>query len=283
MAAQNLTNTKMDFIASLVQKELKESASLLPFVTDYSALAGKGVKSIEIPKLSSFTVQSRAFGAAASENAALSDSTDVINLDQNKIILFGYDSKDAIQSTIEYKMMAAERAGSAHGRDVNSQIITEWEAVADLNINGAVAADITVSDILDMREKLLDNYADMSKAYLVLGPDQEKVMLQLPEFSRYDYRGNGASPIVSGQIGSVYGIPVVVHTQVKAQQAFMVETSGCGLAFQAAPSIEEESALEYGTGGRKVAVDQLYGVGGLQLGEGDAAVGKSPLICKLAD
>lgn len=283
MASNNLVNTKMDLIASLVQKELKESASLLPFVTDYSALAGKGVKQIEIPTLSSFTVQSRAFGGSVSENSALTDGTDVIALDQNKIILFGYDSKDAVQSSIDYLMMASQRAGSAHGRDVNSTLITEWEAVADLNINGAVPADITTANILDMREKMLDNYADMSNVALILGPDQEKVMLGLAEFSRYDYRGDGASPIVNGRIGSVYGVPVFVHTQVKAQQAFMIEKSGCGVAFQSAPSIEEQQALQYGTGGRQVAVDQLYGVGGLQLGQGDAGAGKSPLIAKLAD
>lgn len=273
----------MDLIASLVQKELKESASLLPLVTDYSNLAIKGAKSVEIPKLSSFTVQSRAFGAAATENAALTDSTDVINLDQNKIVLFGYDSKDALQSTIEYKMMAAERAGSAHGRDVNTQLIAEFESVAGLNINGAVPADITIADILDMREFLISNFADMSRVSFVIAADQEKVMLQLPEFSRYDYRGNGSSPIVNGQIGSVYGVPVVINQQVKAQQAFMIEQSGCGAAFQAAPAFEEETDLTYGTGGRKCAVDQLYGVGGLQLGEGTAAVGKSPLIAKLID
>lgn len=283
MAANNLVNTKMDMIASLVQKELKESASLLPFVTDYSNLAGKGVKQLEIPVLSSFGVQDRAFGAAASENSPLTDGTDIIALDKNKIVLFGYDSKDAFQSSIEYRMMAAERAATAHGRQVNLDIIAEWGSVADLSVNGAIPADIDIDAILDMREKLMSNFADMSKVALVLAADQEKAMLKLPEFSRYDYRGNGASPIVNGQIGSVYGVPVVINQQIGAQQAFMVETSGCGIAFQAAPSIEEQQELTYGTGGKLVAVDQLYGVGGLQIEQGDAAAGKSSLVAKLRD
>jgi hypothetical protein len=283
MAANNLVNTKMDIISPLVQKELKESASLANFVTDYSALAGKGAKSIEIPKLSSFTVQDRAFGAAASENTALTDSTDVINLDKNKIILFGYDSKDEMQSSINYLSMAARRAASAFGRQVNTDVLTMWDAVADLSVNGATPADITVSDILNMREKLISNFADMSRAALIIAADQEKVMLLLPEFSRYDYRGDGTSPIVNGMLGTVYGVPVFVNQQVAAQQAYMVEFSGSAIAFQAAPSIDEEKDLRYGTGGKQVAVDQLYGTGGLQLGEGDAAVGKSPLIAKLKD
>lgn len=283
MAANVLTNTKQDLIAALVQRELLESASLASFLTNYSNLAVKGAKSISIPKLSSFTVQDRAFGAAASENAALTDSVDVINLDKNKIILFGYDAADEIQSTIDYKIEAVTRAARAHGRQVNSDILTTWTSVAGLSVNGAVAADITINAILDMREFLMENFADMSRAALVLGADQEKAMLKLPEFSRYDYRGNGASPIVNGMIGSVYGLPVVINQQVGAQQAFMVETSGSGLAFQRSPAVAEDTNLSYGTGGMQVAVDQLYGVGGLQLGEGSAAVGKSPLIAKLQD
>jgi hypothetical protein len=271
MAGNNLVNTKQDIIAALVQRELKES------------LAGKGAKQVELPKLSSFTVQDRAFGAAASENSPLTDSTDVIALDKNKIVLFGYDSHDEMQSTIDYMANAISRASRAHGRQVNDDIITMWEAVADLSVNGAGLADITTDAILDMREKLIANFADMSTAKLVIAADQEKAMLKLPEFSRYDYRGGGDSPIVNGTIGFVYGVPVILNQQLKPQQAFMMTPEGSGIAFQKAPQVAEDTALQYGTGGRQVAVDQLYGVGGLQLGEGDAAVGKSPLVCKLTD
>jgi hypothetical protein len=278
MAANVLANTKADLIAALVQRELLERASLLPLVSNYSALAVKGAKQIEIPKLSSFTVQSRAFGAAATENTALTDSTDVIVLDKNKIVFFGYDSHDEVQSSIDYMTAAITRASAAHGRQINTDIIASWTATAGLNLNGAVAADITVNDILDMREFLLANFADMTRTVLVLGADQEKAMLKLAEFSRYDYRGNGASPIVNGAIGSVYGVPVLINQQIGAQQAFMVNAEGCGFAFQKQPMVAEDTDLRYGTGGKQVAVDTLYGVGGLQL-----SGGVSPLIAKLKD
>jgi len=283
MAAQNLVNTKADLIAALVQRELKESASLLSCLRDYSSLAGKGAKSVSIPKYSSFTVQDRAFGTAASENAPLTDSVDKIDLDKNKIVLFGYDAADAMQSTTDYLAEAIRRASSAHGRQINDDIITEWESVAGLNVNGAAPADITTDDILDMREFLITNFADMTTAKLVIAADMEKAMLKLPEFSQYDYRGNGPSPIVNGMIGTVYGVPVILNQQVKAQQAFMVAPEGSGFAFQRSPAVAEDQALKYGTGGREVAVDCLYGLNGLQLGEGTAGVGESPLIAKLAD
>lgn len=56
MAANVLTNTKQDLIAAEVLRELKENATLLPMVKDYSHLAIKGAKSISLPKLSSFVV-----------------------------------------------------------------------------------------------------------------------------------------------------------------------------------------------------------------------------------
>jgi len=281
MAAQNLVNTKAELISALVQRELLNTASLLPFLRDLSGMAIKGAKSISVPKLSSFAVSDRAFGAQGTETAALTDSVDTLLLDKNKYILFGYDSHDEMQSSINYLMESIKRASSAHGRQINADVITEWEAVGGLNVNAGVPADITTSDILDMREFLIENFADMSTASLIIAADQEKAMLKLAEFSRYDYRGNGASPIVSGQIGSVYGVPVVINQQVKAQQAFMVAPEGSAFAFQKQPSVAEDTDLRYGTGGKQIAVDCLYGVKGMLLGEGSAAAGKSPMVAQL--
>lgn len=283
MASNNLVNTKQDLIAALVQRELKERASLSPFVMDLSSLAVKGSKSVSVPKLSSFTVQNRSLGSPASPNSALTDSKDTINLDKHKIVLFSFDSHDEQQSTIDYMTAAIARASSAHGRQINDDIISMWSSVASLNLNGGTPADITVDDILDMREHLIKNFADMTKSFLVISADQEKAMLKLSEFSRYDYRGGAASPIVNGQIGFVYGVPVVINQQIGAQQAFMVNPEGAAYAFQKSPSVAEQDDITFGTGGKLVAVDCDYGVGGLLLGEGSAASGKSPLIAKLKD
>lgn len=188
---------------------------------------------------------------------------------------------DEMQSTIEYKLEATRRAAAAHGRAVNSVIVDVWEDVAGININTSSPADITSSDILDMREFLMENFADMSQARLILAPDQEKAMLKLPEFSRNDYRGD--SVLITGQIGQAYGIPVVIHNSVKNQQAFMVTPEGVGFAFQKAPAVAEAVNLAYGTGGVEIAVDQLFGCDGTSLSEGSAAAGKSPFVCKLID
>jgi hypothetical protein len=278
MPANNLANTKQDVIGAIVLRELKESASLLQFVRDLSSMAVKGAKQIELPKLSSFTVGDRAFGASGTESAPLSDSTDVVALDKNKYLQWGYDAADEFQSTINYMTESIKRASSAMGRQINSDILAEWDAVAGLDI--VTGLDITTDDILDMREFLIANFADMSTARLVIASDQEKAILKLPEFSEYQYRGDGTAPVVNGMIGSVYGVPVVINQQVAPLNCYMVTPEGCGFAFQRSPAIGQEDNLDYGTQGKKIVADALYGVGGLQLGEGSALAGKSPLIAK---
>ena len=63
----------------------------------------------------------------------------------------------------------------------------------------------------------------------------------------------------------------------------MTVPEGCGFAFQRGVSVAEQEDVTYGVGGRKCAVDTTYGLGGLALGDGSAALGKSPFVCKLAN
>lgn len=278
MSANNLVNLKQNLIAAIVLRELKEAASLLPHCRDLSALAVKGAATISIPKLSSFTVSDRAFGEKGTESAPLTGGNDIINLDKNKYLMWGYDSKDAMQATIDYMTESIKRASTAMGRQINLDILTTWDNQAGLEL--ANVGDITADEILDMRAFLLSNFADMNTAALILAADQEKAILKLPEFSQYQYRGDGTAPVVNGMIGTVYGVPVVLNQQVVAGNAYMVAREGTGFAFQVAPAIAEEDNLDYGVNGKKVVADALYGVSGLQMGEANAPGGKSAFITK---
>ena len=280
MAAQDLINTKQELIGAIVLRELKNSATLLRFVTDMSNLAVKGASSISVPKLSSFAVGDRVLGAAGAETAALSADKDTIELNKNKYLQWGYDAKSDQQSTISYLTESIKRASSAMGRQINADILTAWNA--SVGAAFVTGVDIVAADILNMREHLIANYADMNTAALIISADQEKAMLKLPEFSRYEYRGGAEAPVVNGMIGQVYGVPVVIFQGLAAFEAFMVTPEGSGFACQVAPAIAQEDNLDYGTGGKKVVADTLYGVGGLQLGEGEFNVvaAKSPFITK---
>lgn len=270
-----LTASKQALIASLVQKELKFAAKLFPTVTDLSAYCGKGMKSISIPNLSSFTVVNRASGAQG-DSSALTAGVDLLTLDYNAYVAWIVDSSDEIQSTIDVQMANAQRAASALGRYVDTQIISKLDSVAGLDIG---AAPLTSALILDAREYLLNSFANPQECNMLIGPDQEKVILQISDFVRAD--AYGASNIGSGIIGRIWGLNVMVHQGVAAGKAYFYDKSGIACAFQKQPSMSEQGANQYGSGSKRVAVDQLFGVAGLQIAQNGAAAGKSPLVAKM--
>jgi len=274
--------TKNDLIVSMAQKYLADSALLMPYVRDLSMFAVKGAKSISVPKLSGFTVENRAFNAAGSTQV-LNDSVDTIQLDKNAYISWAEDHSDIVQSTLNYRMLAVERAAKAQANYVDSQIMAGLIAAAGYSVNGGTPADITASAILDMREFIYDNggVEAWNQAVLVVGTDSDKALLKLDEFKRADVYG--AANIPSGVIGWVYGAPVVVHNGMAAQQALCFSKDGFGIAFQKNISMAEQPDVSLGTQGVRVAIDQLFGVGGLELGERGATSTTSPLIAKLTD
>lgn len=271
-----LSLTKQDIVAAVVQRELAFAAKLMPFVTDVSVFAGKGAKTISFPKLSSFTVTNRASGVAG-DASVLTATVDTLSLNFNAYVAWIIDSMDETQSTIEAQVSFAQRGASSLGRYVDTQILAVASADAGLDVG---AAPITRDLILDMREYVLGTgQANMDQLVLVVGVDQEKEMLKISEFTQAQIYGGAVIP--SGVIGKVYGIPVLVHSGVAAGSAFMWEKGGIALGFQKSPAMSTQPANEYGTNAMRVAMDQLFGVDSLQQAVNGAAAGKSPLIAKM--
>lgn len=270
MSVINPSNaTKNDLIVALVQKELAFSAMLGSLVTDVSAFAQKGMKSIAFPKLSSFTVSNRAFGSAGTATT-ISDTVDNLNLSENAYVSYLIDTKSALQSSIQWEMEAAKRAGSAHGRYVDTKIVVVLESVGT---PVGVAGDITKAIVIEMKKKLKQANADMNACVLVISAAQEAKILAIDEFTRWDMYN---SPIImTGTIGKLFGFPVVVSNALSDSQFYAFEKSGVAIGYQAAPAYGEQPALEYGVGSMLRAVDQLFGVCGLQL-----TAGVSPLVIK---
>lgn len=272
--------TKQDLIASAVQRELAFRAKLVPTIMDMSQFADPGSKSVEFPKLSSFSVSNRTEGAAG-DATALTATTDSLSLNINAYVAWIIDSTSNLQSRIDAQVEFARRASQAHARDVDSKIITELETVGSLSVNGATPADITKADVLAMREHVLSNEALAEDLIYIVSVDQESVLLNIDDFTKSDQFG--APVIQTGQIGTLFGIPVIRHNGLKAQQAILYERGAMAIAFQKAPTFDEQKANEYGAGSVRQVLDQLYGVKGMQLGEQGAAASESPLVAKLTD
>lgn len=268
--------TKMEIIAAMVQKELKFKAVLAKYFTDVSAFAVKGAKSITFPKVGSFSVAQRA-SATAGDATVITATGDKLDLNIPAYIAYIIDQNDNVQSVLDWDQVCAERAGAAHARYLDEQLILGMDSYAGFDL--ALGADITRDAVLDARANLLKSDADPSELTLFISVAQEKAMLKIAEFTQAQIYGTSNVP--TGMIGSVYGIPVVMHNGLADAQSFMAAKSGLAFGFQQGIQASEQMANEYGSQAKRVAVDQLFGLKGMQLGEKSVAAGKSPLIVNI--
>lgn len=272
--------TKQDLIAAIVQKELAFRAKLTPYFTDLTTLVGPGMQSISIPKLSSFTVVDRAEGAEG-EISALTSSVDKLELNQNLYVSWLIDSMTATQSNIPAQLEFAKRAAAAQARKVDELIIAELGNIAHAFLNVGADADVTYSDITTMVRELEENEAEMSDCVWLVSPKQKEAIFNLAEFKNQYQFGQAVLP--SGVIGTILGIPVVMHSGLVSTQVYLAERSGLAFAFQKGATYGEQDELAYGVGAKRAAIDQLMAVKGMQLGQKGAAAGKSPLVIGLND
>jgi hypothetical protein len=254
--------TKQDLIAALVQKELKFQAKLINTVSDVSAFAVKGSKSISFPLAGSFTVENRA-SATAGTIQDLTFAKEQLDLNYRAYIGWTVDSVDEYQSNVDVQAEYIKRASTAHARNLDEQVLT----------------------ILNARKWLLKNQAVLSDCTMVVNPDDESLLLAIPEFVRADAYGN--SNIPSGVIGKIYGLNVMIHSKPDLAKSFIFEKSAVAFGLQKAPQYDEQKDIRYGTGSMLAAIDQLFGFKALQLGQGLTSAGAplagtaSPLIAEI--
>jgi hypothetical protein len=278
ITGSQLDPTKQDLIASLVQRELEFAAKFLPTIKDVSSFAVPGAKSIQFPKASSHAAVQRPSGTAG-DAAALTFDTDQLDLDQRPYVAWLIDSLDKIQSNVDSELENAQRAASALAREVDTQIVAELESAGV--VEATAVGDITRDIILEMRKSLRRNEAMMDLVTLAIAPEQELAMLKIDEFTRAD--AYGSSNIPNGVIGRCFGIPIMVSNNLAAQQYMMFEKNGCAIGFQRGPQMDDQPENAYGVGARRKAMDLLYGVQALQLGEKGVGAAESPLIVKDAN
>jgi hypothetical protein len=279
-AAAELDVTKATLIASMVQKELAFKAKLIPFITDVSAMAVPGAKTINFPKLSSFSVVNRAEGVAGAASA-LTGTVDSLNLNFNAYVAYIIDAYTLAQSNIQPQLEFAKFAAAAQARYVDTQIIATLGSVASSFINVGADVDVTYANLVNMLKAIELADGDPSQCTWIISPTQKAALFNIAEIKNWNQFGQATMP--TGVIGNILGMPVVVHNGLATKQAFLVEKSGVAIGFQKNASYGEQSAIDYGVGSKKAAIDQLFGIAGMQLALKGAAAGKSPLVVGLND
>lgn len=276
IASAQTEPTKQQLITSLAQKELKFSAIMSQYATDVSSFAVKGMKSVSFPKLTSFVVNERGSGVTV-DSQGLQSSVETLSLNIPAYIKWSIDPNDEIQSTLNWELETVSRASSAHGRHFDKKVIAESLATG----KEASAVGMTRDLVLEGREYIKKNEGNLADVTIFVAPSEMTKLLKIEEFTRADIYGSANIP--SGMIGKLYSMSVVEHTGLEDGEWFMSTKDAVAYAFQKEPAYGEQDDIDLGVGAKKRALDCLYGVKALQLGEAKAPATKSPFIFKFND
>lgn len=263
--------TKQAAIVEKVQRELKHKARLAGTVTDVSGFAVPGIKSISFPKLTSMTIANRASGVAG-EAQTVTATADKLDLSFNAYCAWIVDAMDELQSSVKWQVELAVRAAAAHGRYVDAQIIAELANVAQ---ETTTAGSISKAIAIELRENMVKNHVDPNECTLLLSPAEYSKALAIDEFIAADKYGQSNLP--SGVIGKLFGLNVMEYSGLTSG-FYCYHKDALALGFQKAPAMSAQDANEYGTSSKRVAMDQLFGVKGMQIAQNGAAAGKSALV-----
>lgn len=270
-----LDATQMELISMMVQKELAYKAKLFGTTRDVSSFATVGSKSISFPKSGSFTATNRAKSAKV-DAQALTFGLDTLLLDQSPTVKYIVDTYADLQAMVNAEIESSVRAASASARFVDAAIAQAILTYAGHTQN-AIAADATAASLLALQEFNLQNNAELEELVYVISVDQRTKILSLPEFTEAQVYGVAPSAISTGVIGTIYGNPVIISNGIGQQQVFNYSSEGIVTGFQKGFTRDEQKDIDYGSGAKKVVLDAVFGVKGVQLGQGTEIDGVTPL------
>lgn len=152
------------------------------------------------------------------------------------------------------------------GAVIGSDGSTAWSASGAGN-----GANLTDPGIRKIFRNMDDDNMPLSDRSIVVPPCQKEVLLGIPRFTEQAFVGSGA-PILTGQIGNIYGTPIFVSTNcgnttntsttTAYRACLFFHKSAFGLAEQLMPRAQTQYKQEYLAD--LYTVDTIYGVAELR-------------------
>lgn len=247
-SAANTAATEMDVISSIVQEELVQASLLRPTVLDYSSMAQKGIKSIDLPRFDAATSLSpaaqNADGVTETAGQTVNFPVDTIDLSDWTSIPYEIPDRVSQQSMINLEAELAKSAGKRYGEYMDDQIIVKLRLAADgsaslpdhkLDLDGTdgtnAATAITLAAIAKARRLLNRQNVPQSERFLVIPPEQEEVLINLDNFRNADKYG-AREALLQGEIGQIYGFRVIVHNGLASNEACAYHKEAVAVAVQ---------------------------------------------------
>lgn len=154
--------------------------------------------------------------------------------------------------------------------DVLMQLLSD-EFVANIAASNKLAGALDQDKVVDMITQANTVRMPRTDRTFIFGNTSYGTLLKIDGF--VDASKSNLDIVRNGQIGTLYGIPVVESDVVGAGESFLVHRRALAYAFGALPAVEDAPVIEFGTGSRRWVMDQLYGVKSLNQGNLVVSVG----------
>lgn len=230
-------STRQALVSSIVQEVIAEKAQLLPLVTDYSGQAQPGSLSLGIPRRDTFAA------ATKSENTAVSNSEMTFSVDtitfEHKYVSAKIEDMARVQSSVDIPSEVVKEIGEAMAREADALILAQLKLAQASHLKAYTDAtndDIELADVISMRTLLRSNgkvhFNDPAKPnFLLVSPEQEGYLLSLQNLIDASKYGD-SSVIMNGEIGSVFGLRVIVSDLLDADECIAFAKDSVAFAAQ---------------------------------------------------
>ena len=219
MANANVTiTTAANFIPEMWRDAILDYAerkfALRNQVLDFSSMVQNGGDILNIPKVAEETAAAKSADTAVTYSAN-TDGVIQLSLDQHQYEAKRIEDIVRVQESADLFNAYAKSMGYALAKKVENYLAVDILQSATGN-DVTLAADNTptTAEVRSGLQKLLDagfDYTD-GDTFLYASPAMYMALMGLGDFTQANLRGDAANPIASGQILSIYGMPVYAST-----------------------------------------------------------------------
>jgi hypothetical protein len=267
MAVEQVTsasNTGQDSISSMVQVKLRKQSIIANLLMDVTQFAQPGDKSISFPRWANeFVVQKLSGGQKGDDQEAVFD-LDKLELTEEAHIQWVIKKFDQARAKVQILQQAIGEATTQHSLGLDVDLYNALKASIHAS-NILTPGALTQDNVVDMITKANENNIPASMRAWLFSASSYGTLLKIDGF--VDASKSNLDIVKTGQIGTLYGYPVFQSNVVASGERYLVHQAAVAFGFGAAPAVEDQKAIEYGTGSRRWVMDQLYGVEALNEGK----------------
>lgn len=234
-------------------------------VSDFSSMLSGGGDILHIPKVTEETAAAKSGGSAVTYSANTDGKID-LTVDQHHYEAKRIEDIVKVQESADLFNAYARSMGYALAKKVENYLAVDVIQAATGN-DVTLAADNTMTTALlrSGLQKLLDaghDYTD-GDTWFYGSPAAYMSMLSLGDFAEAQKRGDGANPLVKGQVVMAYGMPVLASTDwdddggTGDESASIFKRESIYFAQQISPRVQ--SAYDIDHLATSVVADVLFG------------------------